>query len=56
MEVVDAITGLEIDKHGRWGPKDHPIEDVKVIGLRIESTGAAEVADEGELGDVAMGE
>jgi len=39
MEVVDAITELEIDSHGRWGPKDHPIEDARISSVRIEGAG-----------------
>ncbi|MBW2275005.1 MAG: peptidylprolyl isomerase [Deltaproteobacteria bacterium] len=46
MEVVDAITEMEIDTYGRWGPKNHPIEKAMVSGVRIEGAGS----------EVAMGE
>ena len=36
MDIVDAITRLELDTFGRWGPKDRPIEDVVVERVRIE--------------------
>jgi cyclophilin family peptidyl-prolyl cis-trans isomerase len=28
IEVVDEITRVSIDRIGRWGPKDRPIENV----------------------------
>jgi len=37
MEVVDAITQLEIDKYGRWGPTDRPYpRDARIESIRIE--------------------
>jgi len=32
MDVVDAITRLEIDKYGRFGPRDRPYPTPAVIG------------------------
>jgi len=38
MEVVDAVTALEIDKYGRYGPRDRPYPVSAVIeSIRIES-------------------
>ena len=36
MDVVDAITRVPIDRIGRWGPKDRPMENVvmKRVGIR----------------------
>ena len=37
MEVVDAITELEIDKYGRFGPRDRPYPiEARIRKLRIE--------------------
>jgi len=37
MDVVDAITELEIDQFGRWGPRDRPYPVQAVVGAsRIE--------------------
>jgi peptidyl-prolyl cis-trans isomerase B (cyclophilin B) len=42
MEVVDAIARVEIDKYGRYGPKDRPYPvDVRVESIRIERAGDA---------------
>lgn len=35
MAVVDAITEVETDAFGRWGPKDRPIENVRMT--RVEA-------------------
>ena len=35
MEVVDAITEVETDVHGRWGPKNRPIANVVVERVEI---------------------
>ena len=50
MEVVDAITELEIDTYGRWGPRNrpYPVEAI-VESLRIEPA-AKEVASVGGAG------
>jgi hypothetical protein len=37
MDVVDAITAVERDEFGRWGPKDRPIENV--VMARVASEG-----------------
>ena len=46
MDVVDAITELEIDTFGRWGPRDrpHPV-DARVAGVRVETHPAKARAD-----------
>lgn len=41
MEVVDAITAVEIDRSGRWGPKDRPIENVVMTEVTIGQPVAA---------------
>jgi len=40
IDVVDAITELEIDTYGRYGPKDrpHPVSAV-IDAVRIERAG-----------------
>jgi peptidyl-prolyl cis-trans isomerase B (cyclophilin B) len=41
MEVVDAVTQLEIDKYGRYGPRDRPYPvDARIASARIEAAGA----------------
>ncbi len=40
MDVVDAITELEIDTYGRYGPRDRPYpEPVVIETIRIEPAG-----------------
>ena len=34
IEIVDAITQVEIDRSGRWGPRDRPIENVVMTRVR----------------------
>ena len=34
MEIVDDITRVAIDRTGRWGPKDRPIENVVITSVR----------------------
>ncbi len=41
MDVVDAITRVAIDKVGRWGPRDRPIENVLMRRVAIEERAAA---------------
>jgi len=42
IEVVDRITELEIDKYGRWGPRDRPYPAQAVVeASRIEPASAA---------------
>jgi hypothetical protein len=44
MDVVDEVTKLEIDKYGRYGPKDRPYPvSARVTSLRVEP--AARAAD-----------
>ena len=41
MDVVDAITELEIDKYGRYGPRNRPYPVQAVVeSVRIEPAGA----------------
>jgi peptidyl-prolyl cis-trans isomerase B (cyclophilin B) len=45
MDVVDAITKLEIDKYGRYGPRNRPYpKDARVTSIRIERAAAAPAA------------
>ena len=45
MPVVDAITEMELDLYGRYGPRNRPYPvDAKIVSIRIESAGASEVA------------
>lgn len=46
MEVVDAITEVETDVHGRWGNKNRPIENVVVekVEIRRAESAAAKTA------------
>ena len=40
MAVVDAITELEIDEFGRYGPENRPHpRDARILTIRIESAG-----------------
>jgi cyclophilin family peptidyl-prolyl cis-trans isomerase len=58
MDVVDAITRLEIDKYGRYGPRDRPypraatIESVRILPAR-EVAGAAAVAGAASIAGAA---
>ena len=40
IEVVDEITRVTIDRIGRWGPKDRPIENVVMKRVAIQEHGA----------------
>lgn len=42
MDVVDAIMGVSIDRIGRWGPKDRPIENVVMKTVALESRQGSE--------------
>ena len=37
MEVADAIEKVDVDLHGRWGPKARPIESVVVERVEIRT-------------------
>ena len=56
MDVVDRITTVEIDRVGRWGPEDRPIENVVMTRVRtIEGAGGLaewEDAAPGSLGEL----
>ncbi len=42
MEVVDAVTRVEIDTYGRYGPRDRPYpENVVIESIRIEPASPA---------------
>jgi peptidyl-prolyl cis-trans isomerase B (cyclophilin B) len=37
LDVVDAVTQLEIDQYGRFGPRDRPYpEEARILSVRIE--------------------
>jgi len=41
MEVVDAITELELDTYGRYGPPNRPYpRDARIVSIRIEPSTA----------------
>lgn len=40
LDVLDAITQVEIDTAGRWGSPDRPIENVVIEAIRIEQARA----------------
>jgi len=42
MEVVDAITQVETDPYGRWGPEARPLENVVIRSIRIEPPAKAQ--------------
>jgi peptidyl-prolyl cis-trans isomerase B (cyclophilin B) len=45
MDVVDAVTQMELDKYGRYGPPDRPYPvDALLESVRIEPAAAANVA------------
>jgi len=49
MDVIDAITDVEVDRTGRWGPHDRPIENIVVNGVEIlgnEDTVAESAAED----------
>lgn len=50
MELVDEITQVAIDRSGRWGPKDRPIENVVLSRVRtIGQLAAVKASLEPEL-------
>jgi peptidyl-prolyl cis-trans isomerase B (cyclophilin B) len=52
MATVDAITEVEIDKYGRYGPKNRPYpQDVRIESVRMEGMEEAETVDIGGGGD-----
>ena len=36
IEIVDAITAVETDLYGRWGPANRPIENVVIEKVVVE--------------------
>ena len=43
IEVLDAITALEIDQYGRYGPRDRPYpDDARITSIRIERAAPAQ--------------
>ena len=48
MEVIDAITEVETDEHGRWGPRQRPIENVTITKLTISPRARALTRQSGE--------
>jgi peptidyl-prolyl cis-trans isomerase B (cyclophilin B) len=59
MPVVDAITALEIDKYGRYGPRDRPypkaavIESVRVVPADADATDGGDGTGAGSTSDTA---
>ncbi len=56
IEVVDEITRVSIDRIGRWGPKDRPIENVvmKRVAIREQAPETNRVTGRsGDIGDKA---
>jgi len=47
QEVAEAISLVERDKYGRWGPKDRPREDVVITTVRIEPAEGSAVGEGG---------
>jgi peptidyl-prolyl cis-trans isomerase B (cyclophilin B) len=41
IEVVDQITEVERDAAGRWGPKDRPIESIRMTRVWVAPSGTA---------------
>lgn len=35
MDVVDAIAEAPTDLHGRWGPRDRPLEAIRIAGVHV---------------------
>lgn len=52
MEVVDEVTKVDTDPHGRWGPAARPIHDVVVERIEIQrpAATAAEAGAASEAG------
>ena len=38
MEIVDAITAVEVDVHGRWGAKNRPIANIVIEKVEVRPT------------------
>jgi peptidyl-prolyl cis-trans isomerase B (cyclophilin B) len=58
IEVVDEITRVSIDRIGRWGPKDRPIENVlmKRVAIKEQTAGTNRVTQRsGDAGNAAEG-
>lgn len=41
MDVVDAVAAVETDVHGRWSPRNRPLQDVVIAKTRLESARVA---------------
>lgn len=48
MAIVDAISAVEVDVHGRWGRPDRPLENVVIRDVVIGGAGAAIAGSPGE--------
>ena len=51
IEVVDAISAVEVDKYGRWGPADRPLTNIVLESVSIrtpDETGAQAEATKAE--------
>jgi len=40
MDVVDAVAAVETDVHGRWSPRNRPLQDVVIARTRLETARA----------------
>ena len=50
MEVVDAVTELEIDTYGRFGPRDRPYPvHARITSIRVEAATAASAEPNAEV-------
>jgi peptidyl-prolyl cis-trans isomerase B (cyclophilin B) len=47
MAVVDAITAVEVDEHGRWGARNRPIENVVVSRVTVAPVGGTADVEQG---------
>ncbi len=56
MDVVDAIAGVETDRHGRWGPKHRPIENEVIEATRIERHAQAAGPESPNLASAGVGQ
>ena len=53
LEVAEAISLVERDQYGRWGPRDRPRENVVISAVRIEPAAEVENASEGPATETA---
>ncbi len=60
MDFVDDITRVAIDRSGRWGPRDRPIENVRITSVRpvgqVAAIRAAMELEQASTGEIALAE